>query len=168
MGLPHRPNHGKQLPVDVLLARREIFPAVVPDGVALLTAGVDTQDDRFEITITGWGRDEESWSVAHDVIYGDLETEEPWKRLDAYLKQIWRRGDGRGLNIMATCMDSVATIRRRYTNSPKSVLAVVSGQLRGSLHREVNAILSGRPNDHHRKAKPVSALSFWGLTQRKT
>jgi phage terminase large subunit GpA-like protein len=24
--------------------------------VALLTAGVDTQDDRFEITITGWGR----------------------------------------------------------------------------------------------------------------
>ena len=106
MGLPHRPNHGKQLPVDVLLARREIFPAVVPDGVALLTAGVDTQDDRFEITITGWGRDEESWSVAHDVIYGDLETEEPWKRLDAYLKQIWRRGDGRGLNIMATCMDS--------------------------------------------------------------
>ncbi|MDO2301036.1 phage terminase large subunit family protein, partial [Escherichia coli] len=46
------------------------------------------------------------WSVAHDVIYGDLETEEPWKRLDAYLKQIWRRGDGRGLNILAACMDS--------------------------------------------------------------
>ncbi|MBE8830295.1 terminase, partial [Klebsiella quasipneumoniae] len=64
------------------------------------------QDDRFEITITGWGRDEESWSVAHDVIYGDLETDEPWKRLDAYLRQIWRRADGRGLNVMATCMDS--------------------------------------------------------------
>lgn len=60
MGLPHRPNHGKQLPVDVLLSRREVFPAPVSDGVALLTAGVDTQDDRFEITITGWGRDEES------------------------------------------------------------------------------------------------------------
>jgi phage terminase large subunit GpA-like protein len=90
-GIAHRPNHGKQLPVDILLARREVFPAIVPDGVALLTAGVDTQDDRFEITITGWGRDEESWSVAHDVIYGDLETDEPWKRLDAYLKQIWRR-----------------------------------------------------------------------------
>ncbi|HHU4727683.1 TPA: phage terminase large subunit family protein, partial [Klebsiella quasipneumoniae] len=106
MGLPYRPNHGKQLPVDILLSRREVFPAPVPDGVALLTAGVDTQDDRFEITITGWGRDEESWSVAHDVIYGDLETDEPWKRLDAYLRQIWRRADGRGLNVMATCMDS--------------------------------------------------------------
>jgi phage terminase large subunit GpA-like protein len=43
MGLPHRPNHGKQLPVDILLARREVFPAIVPDGVALLTAGVDTR-----------------------------------------------------------------------------------------------------------------------------
>lgn len=32
---------------------------------------------------------------AHDVIMGDLETDEPWLRLDAYLKQIWRRADGR-------------------------------------------------------------------------
>jgi phage terminase large subunit GpA-like protein len=54
-GIAAQTNHGKQLPVDILLARREVFPAIVPDGVALLTAGVDTQDDRFEITITGWG-----------------------------------------------------------------------------------------------------------------
>lgn len=51
-------------------------------------------------------KNEESWSVAHDVIYGDLETDEPWKRLDAYLKQVWRRADGRGLTIMAACHDS--------------------------------------------------------------
>lgn len=168
MGLPHRPNHGKQLPVDVLLARREIFPAVVPDGVALLTAGVDTQDDRFEITITGWGRDEESWSVAHDVIYGDLETEEPWKRLDAYLKQIWRRGDGRGLNIMATCMDSGGHHTQKVYEFAKERLGRRVWAIKGESAQGANAILSGRPNDHHRKAKPVSAPSFWGLTQRKT
>lgn len=46
------------------------------------------------------------WSVSHDVIYGDLETDEPWRRLDAYLKQVWRRADGRGLTIMAACHDS--------------------------------------------------------------
>lgn len=106
MGLPHRPNHGKQLPVDILLARREVFPAPVHDRVAVLTAGIDTQDDRFEIEVIGWGKNEESWSVALDVIYGDLETDEPWKRLDAYLKQVWRRNDGRGLTIMAACHDS--------------------------------------------------------------
>ncbi|WP_064573932.1 phage terminase large subunit family protein [Hafnia paralvei] len=106
MGLPHRPNYGKRLPVDVLLARREVFDAEVPEGVAVLTAGIDTQNDRLEVEVVGWGKDEESWSVAFDVIEGDLETAEPWLRLDAYLKQIWRRADGRGFTIMAACHDS--------------------------------------------------------------
>lgn len=106
MGLPHRPNHGKKLATDILLARREVFEAEVPDGVAVLTVGVDTQDDRFELEVVGWGRDEESWSIAFDIIEGDLETPDPWLRLDAYLKQVWRRADGRGFTIMAACMDS--------------------------------------------------------------
>ncbi|MEC5343670.1 phage terminase large subunit family protein [Brenneria populi] len=89
-----------------LAERCEVYPAEVPDGVAVLTAGVDTQDDRFEISVWGWGTNEESWSIVHDVIEGDLETAEPWLRLDAYLQQIWRRADGRGLTLMAVCMDS--------------------------------------------------------------
>ncbi|MCV5768041.1 phage terminase large subunit family protein, partial [Escherichia coli] len=80
--------------------------AEVPYGVLLLTAGVDTQDDRFEITVLGWGMNEECWVIAHDVIFGDLETEEPWERLDAYLKQVWRRADGFGLTLSAVCHDS--------------------------------------------------------------
>lgn len=52
----------------MLLARREVFSAEVPDGVAVLTAGIDTQNDRLEIEVVGWGKDEESWSVAFDVI----------------------------------------------------------------------------------------------------
>lgn len=106
MGLPHRPNYGKKLPIDVLLARREVYDAEIPMGVAVLTAGIDTQNDRLEIEVVGWGKDEESWSIAFDVIEGDLETAEPWARLDVYLKQIWRRADGRGFTIMAACHDS--------------------------------------------------------------
>lgn len=106
MGLPHRPNYGKRLPVDVLLARREVFNAEVPEGVAVLTAGIDTQNDRLEVEVVGWGKDEESCSVAFDVIEGDLESAEPLLRLDAYLKQVWRRADGRGFTIMAACHDS--------------------------------------------------------------
>ena len=41
---------------DSLIGRREKYEAEIPDGVLLLTAGVDVQDDRFEIEITGWGR----------------------------------------------------------------------------------------------------------------
>ncbi|NHB89597.1 phage terminase large subunit family protein [Photorhabdus tasmaniensis] len=106
LGEPYEDRGEKALSEKRLLERCEVFSAEVPDGVAVLTAGIDTQDDRFEIEIVGWGRNEESWSIAYDVIEGDLETDEPWKRLDAYLKQVWRRADGRGFTIMAACMDS--------------------------------------------------------------
>ncbi|PQQ22310.1 phage terminase large subunit family protein [Photorhabdus hindustanensis] len=106
LGEPYEDRGEKALSERKLLERCEVFAAEVPDGVAVLTAGIDTQDDRFEIEIVGWGRNEESWSIAYDVIEGDLETDEPWKRLDAYLKQVWRRADGRGFTIMAACMDS--------------------------------------------------------------
>ncbi|EOG6955134.1 phage terminase large subunit family protein [Yersinia ruckeri] len=106
LGEPYEDRGEKALSEKKLIERCELFAAEVPDGVAVLTAGIDTQDDRFEIEVTGWGKNEESWSVAFDVIEGDLQTDEPWLRLDAYLKQIWRRADGRGFTIMAACMDS--------------------------------------------------------------
>ena len=43
-----------------LLSRQGTLQAEIPDGVLLLTAGVDVQDDRFEVEITGWGRGYES------------------------------------------------------------------------------------------------------------
>ena len=39
----------------------------LPDGVAVLTAGVDVQGDRLELHVVGWGRDEESWSIDYRV-----------------------------------------------------------------------------------------------------
>ncbi|CBG89344.1 phage terminase large subunit family protein [Citrobacter rodentium] len=106
LGEPYEDRGEKALSEKRLAERCEVYAAEVPDGVAVLTAGIDTQDDRFEIEVIGWGRNEESWSIAYDVIEGDLETEEPWQRLDAYLKQVWRRADGRGFTIMAACHDS--------------------------------------------------------------
>ena len=40
---------------DTMLGRREEYPAELPDGVLVLTAGVDTQDDRMEYEIVGFG-----------------------------------------------------------------------------------------------------------------
>lgn len=96
----------KALKHDRLLSRCELWPAEVPDGVAVITAGIDTQDYRFEIEITGWGRNEESWSIAHEVIEGDMETPDPWDRLDALLKRTFKRADGREFEITAACIDS--------------------------------------------------------------
>lgn len=90
----------------VLLARREVYPAEVPDGVAVITAGIDTQNDRLECEIVGWGRDEESWSLAYEVFQGDPNDPGVWEKLDAYLKMLWLRADGRTFEIMAACIDT--------------------------------------------------------------
>ena len=106
LGEPYEDRGEKALNENKLAARCEVWPADVPDGVAVLTVGVDTQDYRFECETVGWGLNEESWSIDHEVIEGDMETPEPWNRLDAYLKKIWARADGRGFAVMAVCMDS--------------------------------------------------------------
>jgi phage terminase large subunit GpA-like protein len=48
-----------------LYARREEYPAELPDGVVYLTCGVDTQDHRLEATVHGWGKGHECWAIEH-------------------------------------------------------------------------------------------------------
>ena len=55
-----------------ILKRRENFGKHLPKDVAIITAGVDVQDNRLELEIVGWGKDEESWSLDYQVIYGCL------------------------------------------------------------------------------------------------
>lgn len=91
---------------DSLIGRREKYEAEIPDGVLLLTAGVDVQDDRFEIEITGWGRGYESWGVRYDKIFGDMEKDETWDKLEEYLDRELYFASGSGLLIACTCIDT--------------------------------------------------------------
>lgn len=56
---------GEQVEDTELFNRREIYDAVVPKEVLVLTAGVDVQDDRFEVEIVGWGVGKESWGIRY-------------------------------------------------------------------------------------------------------
>lgn len=89
-----------------LLARCEVFEAEVPDGVAIITVGIDTQNDRLEAEVVGWGRNEESWSLAYEVFEGDPNDPAVWETLDAFLKRVWYRADGRGFRVEAACIDT--------------------------------------------------------------
>jgi phage terminase large subunit GpA-like protein len=106
MGLPHRPSAGRRIEARVLLERREVYDAEVPDGVALITVGVDTQDYRIELEVVGWGRDEESWSIAYEVIEGEMSDPLVRRRLDELLQRRWRKATGVTLAPAAVCMDS--------------------------------------------------------------
>ncbi|RPF48249.1 phage terminase large subunit GpA-like protein [Hydrogenoanaerobacterium saccharovorans] len=97
---------GEQLEQDDLYKRREKYNCEVPEEVICLTAGIDTQDDRFEIEVVGWGVDKESWGIKYQVIYGDLKLPEIWNELDTFLSQTFTRADGAKLKIICACMDS--------------------------------------------------------------
>lgn len=96
----------KQVDNDDLLKRREEYPAQVPDGVKILTAAVDTQDDRFEIEVIGWGFGKESWGIEYHIIRGDLNKPDVWQELDEYLSRTWAKEDGKKFGIACTCIDS--------------------------------------------------------------
>ena len=89
-----------------LYNRRELYEAQVPEGVLVLTAGVDVQDDRFEIEVVGWGVGKESWGIRYQKIYGDLLKDQVWQDLDNFLLTGWRKADGTVLYIRAVCIDS--------------------------------------------------------------
>lgn len=77
-----------------------------PDGVLLVTCGVDVQGDRVEIERVGWGMQEESWSLEYEVIYGDPAAPGLWADLDEYLLTPTVTEDGRELGVAATAIDS--------------------------------------------------------------
>ena len=97
---------GTALEETELINRREIYEAQVPDGVLILTAGVDVQDDRLEMEVVGWGAGKESWGIRYQKIFGDMLGEQVWRDLDAFLLQPFFRKDGSTMRIEAAFIDS--------------------------------------------------------------
>lgn len=96
----------QQISIEALEKNRDEYPAELPDGVLMLSAAVDVQDNRLEVEVVGWGVGKESWGIEYSVIGGDTSTDGPWARLDEYLQRSWSKEDGRGFTIWCTCIDS--------------------------------------------------------------
>ena len=90
---------------DDYLARREEYPAELPDDVLVLTMGVDVQDDRIEYEVVGWGLRRENWGIKYGVIMGRPDDPEVWRGIDDVVDHIWRYKDNRGLRISMTFVD---------------------------------------------------------------
>lgn len=91
-----------------LLARRESYKEP-PNGVLLITCGVDVQTDRLEVETVGWGEGEESWSLKYEVLPGSPFEPDVWTKLDDVLTRVWVRADGVRLKIKAAMVDTGGT-----------------------------------------------------------
>lgn len=107
LGLDYEWQH-QELDAEELFKRREDFDGGrVPEEVCVITAGVDTQDNRFEGEIVGWGPDEESWSLDFFTIEGDPNNKSTRDKLDQYLRDsVFHRVDGVDLKIQVTFIDT--------------------------------------------------------------
>ncbi|CSG30612.1 phage DNA packaging protein large subunit [Shigella sonnei] len=67
---------GERPDAEVMAERKEHYSAPVPDRVAYLTAGIDSQRDRYEMRVWGWGPGEESWLIDRQIIMGRHDDEQ--------------------------------------------------------------------------------------------
>lgn len=92
---------------ELLHRRRETYPiGSVPDGVLVITAGVDVQQDRFVYEVVGWGENKESWSIDAGTLDGDTTRPEAWAKLDEFADRTYEGSDGAIHTIMRVAIDS--------------------------------------------------------------
>lgn len=143
---------------DDVMARRENYEAELPDGVLVLTCGVDTQDDRLEYEVVGHRRFGETWGIKKGVILGRPDTDEVWEQLDKVLEHRYKFKSGISLGISLTFVDEgghfTREVRQRclerqnkkvfaikganrpdipYTAPPKKQRIVVNGKVIGQV-----------------------------------
>jgi phage terminase large subunit GpA-like protein len=97
---------GESVDHSMLYARREHYAAPVPAGACVLTAAIDTQDDRLEIGVEGWGDGEENYKIDYVVLRGDPSRPELWRRLDDVLDKRYAHESGVQLRIACAVIDS--------------------------------------------------------------
>lgn len=96
----------EKLDVKEFLNRHEDYAADVPNGAYILTAGVDTQDDRLEVEVVGWGKYAESWSIAKIILDGDPKFPKVWQKLDKVLESTYKHESGIDMKILGMGIDS--------------------------------------------------------------
>jgi phage terminase large subunit GpA-like protein len=117
---------GEALEVADIYELCEEYDPVVPAGAGIVTAFVDTQDDRLEVLTKAWGRGEESWALEYRVFHGDTsiipeslsmpgqqnlfdrqDTEDnPWFQMDQFLAKTYPHQSGVQIPIAITGIDT--------------------------------------------------------------
>jgi len=104
----------KDVDEDSIMNRREDYgtnadgsPVELPDGVLVLTCGVDTQDNRLEYEVVGHGMYGETWGIQKGYIMGTPDDDDVWSQMDDVISHVYKFKDSdSGLRISITCVDS--------------------------------------------------------------
>jgi phage terminase large subunit GpA-like protein len=99
---------GAQVDSHALMKRREPYGAGVeiPGHAVAVTAGVDVQENRFEVHVFAWGLAEERWLIDVNVVPGNPRNPETKSQLLHALSRKYTHALGPLLPIHAVCIDT--------------------------------------------------------------
>lgn len=143
LGETYEPEAGAKMGASDLQARAEDFEGAAPAGVLLAVGSVDVQDNRFEITRWGFGREEESWVLDHEVIHGNPALPEIWKQLEIALARQVEHATHAPLKLAAVAVDSGGHFTHEVYNFCRHHRAKNWFAVKGSNQRNSPAI--GKP-----------------------
>lgn len=104
-----------------------------PEGVLVVTAGVDTQDNRLAVQRVGWGRGMAFWVLDYVELPGDPADPAVWTALTALLQQPIQHASGATLRVQAVAIDAgghrteavKGYARERRVNRPMAIFGAV-------------------------------------------
>jgi len=127
--------------------RADSYPLrVAPNGVLVITAGVDTQDNRLAVHITGWGRGLAFWTLDYVELSGDPASDEVWAALTELLNTPILHASGATMRVESVAIDAgghrteavKAYVRDRRTKRPLAIFGAVPNNApvlsKGKLH----------------------------------
>lgn len=108
---------------------QELRLGEVPEWVGRITVGTDTQRNRIEADVWGWGEGLRSVLIDHRVFPGDPAGEEVWKDLDAFLLEEWEKPSGRRMRMSKLAIDTgdgkhTTDVYRWARRHPREVMAI--------------------------------------------
>ncbi|MEB0968353.1 phage terminase large subunit family protein [Citrobacter braakii] len=106
LGEPYEEAVAEKLSFELLLEKICHYGAQVPMRVVYLTAGIDSQKNRYEIYVWGWAPGEEAFLVDKQIIMGRPEDEDTLQRVDAVIRKKYRHADGTEMSISRVCWDT--------------------------------------------------------------
>ncbi|HAV9103960.1 TPA: phage terminase large subunit family protein [Escherichia coli] len=106
LGEPYEEAVAEKLSFELLLEKACHYDAQVPLRVVYLTAGIDSQKNRYEIYVWGWAPGEEAFLIDKQIIMGRPEDEDTLKRVDAVIRKKYRHADGTEISISRVCWDT--------------------------------------------------------------
>ena len=149
-------DYAAKVSADGLMAKRLAYESgTCPEGVVLLTCGVDVQDNRLAVSVWGWGEGETGWMVWHQELMGDPTQPEVWAQMDQVLVTEWPTAGGKGLKIAQVAVDSGGHCTHEVYRYVRDRVGQGVVAIKGSSKRNSPAVSKGNKVDVNWRGKVI-------------